>query len=103
MNTSMARVNGIFERDVCLTMEIVPNNDQIIFLNGSTDPYTNNSGGTMLSQNINTCNSVIGSANYDIGHVFSTGGGGVAYLQSPCGGSKAGGVTGRGSPGGRPI
>ena len=103
MNTSMARVNGIFERDVCLTMEIVANNDQIIFLNGSTDPYTNNSGGTMLSENINTCNSIIGSANYDIGHVFSTGGGGVAYLQSPCGGSKAGGVTGGGSPVGDPF
>ena len=28
MNTSMARVNGLFERDVCLTMELVPNNDQ---------------------------------------------------------------------------
>ena len=84
-------------------MEIVANNDQIIFLNGSTDPYTNNSGGTMLSENINTCNSIIGSANYDIGHVFSTGGGGVAYLQSPCGGSKAGGVTGGGSPVGDPF
>jgi len=98
MNTSMARVNGIFERDVCLTMELVPNNDQLIFFNGSTDPFTNNNGSAMLSENINTCNSIIGSANYDIGHVFSTGGGGVAYLQSPCGGSKAGGVTGGGSP-----
>ena len=98
MNTSMARVNGIFERDVCLTMELVPNNDQLIYFDGSTDPFTNNNGGAMLSENINTCNSVIGSANYDIGHVFSTGGGGVAYLQSPCGGSKAGGVTGGGAP-----
>ena len=78
MNTSMARVNGLFERDVCLTMELVPNNDQLIFLNGSNDPYTNSNGGSMLSQNINTCNSVIGSSNYDIGHVYSTGGGGVA-------------------------
>ena len=103
MNTSMARVNGIFERDACLTMEIVANNDQLIFLNGSTDPYSNGSGGTMLGQNINTCNSVIGSANYDIGHVFSTGGGGVAYLQSPCGGNKAGGVTGQGAPIGDPF
>ena len=103
MNTSMARVNGIFERDVCLTMELVPNNDQLVFLNSGSDPYTNSNGGSMLSQNINTCNSVIGSANYDIGHVFSTGGGGVAYLQSPCGGSKAGGVTGQGAPVGDPF
>ena len=103
MNTSMVRVNGIFERDACLTMEIVANNDELIFLNGSTDPYSNGSGGSMLGQNISTCNSVIGSANYDIGHVFSTGGGGVAYLQSPCGGNKAGGVTGQGSPIGDPF
>ena len=94
---------GIFERDACLTMEIVANNDQLVFLNGSTDPYSNGSGGAMLGQNINTCNSVIGSANYDIGHVFSTGGGGVAYLQSPCGGNKAGGVTGQGAPIGDPF
>ena len=103
MNTSMARVNGLFERDACLTMELVANNDQLVFLNSGNDPYTNNNGSTMLSQNINTCNSVIGSANYDIGHVFSTGGGGVAYLQSPCGSSKAGGVTGQGAPVGDPF
>ncbi len=103
MNTSMVRVNGVFERDIAVRMIIVDNNDQLVFLNGSTDPYTNNDGGSMLGQNINTCNSVIGSANYDIGHVFSTGGGGVAYLQSPCGGNKAGGVTGQGSPVGDPF
>ena len=103
MNTSMVRVNGIFEQDAAITMILVPNNDQLIYLNASTDPYTNNNGGTMLGENIATCNSVIGSANYDIGHVFSTGGGGVAYLQSPCGSNKAGGVTGSGSPVGDPF
>ena len=103
MNTSMARVNGIYERDACLTMEIIANNDDLIFLNGGSDPYTNSNGSTMLSQNINTCNSIIGSSNYDIGHVYSTGGGGVAYLQSPCGSLKAGGVTGQGAPVGDPF
>ena len=98
MNTSMARVNGVFERDVCIRMVIVPNNENVIFLNSGSDPYSNGNGGAMLSQNQSTCNSEIGSSNYDIGHVFSTGGGGVAYLQSPCGGNKAGGVTGQNSP-----
>lgn len=98
MNTSMNRVNGIYETDASITMVIIPNNDDIIFLNSGTDPYTNGSGGAMLGENQTTCDNVIGFANYDIGHVFSTGGGGVAYLQSPCGNLKAGGVTGQGAP-----
>ena len=99
----MNRVNGVFELDAGITMLMVPNNDQLIFTNSGTDPYTNSNGGAMLNQNITTCNNIIGSANYDIGHVFSTGGGGVAFLRSPCGGSKAGGVTGLGSPVGDPF
>lgn len=103
MATSMVRINGVYHRDVAIHMELVASNDAIVFLNGSTDPYTNNNGGTMLGENQTTCDNIIGSANYDIGHVFSTGGGGVAYLQSPCQSFKAGGVTGGGSPVGDPF
>lgn len=104
MNTTMARVNGVFERDVCLRMIIVDNNDALIYLNSSSDPYTNSNGATMLSENQSVCNGVIGSSNYDIGHVFSTGGGGIASLQSPCYSNyKARGVTGRYAPVGDPF
>ena len=102
---AMARVNPIYERDVALTMQLVPNNDQLIFLatDPGNDPYTNNDGSAMLTQNQTTINSIIGFTNYDIGHVFSTGGGGVAYLKSACTNSKAGGVTGLSSPVGDPY
>ena len=104
MNTTMNRVNGVFERDAAITMQLVPNNDQLVFLDPATDPYTNNDGIAMLAENQTTCDNIIGSANYDIGHVFSTGGGGVAYLNSPCDNAiKAGGVTGQANPVGDPF
>ena len=104
MTTTMNRVNGIFSSDLCLRMELIANNDDLIFLNPQTDNYTNNDGIAMLSENQTKINTVIGASFYDIGHVFSTGGGGVAYLGVVCNnGYKAGGVTGLSSPIGDPF
>ena len=101
--TSMNRVNGLYETDLGISMTIIANNNLIIFTNAGTDPYTNNSGGVMLNENQNEIDATIGSANYDIGHVFSTGGGGIAQLFSPCSSNKARGVTGSGNPVGDPF
>jgi hypothetical protein len=98
MAVSMNRVNGIYEREVAIRMVMVANNNLVVYTNGGSDPYTNANGVTMLGQNQSNLNSVIGSANYDIGHVFSTGGGGVANLSVPCTSNKARGVTGRSVP-----
>ncbi|WP_313913877.1 reprolysin-like metallopeptidase [Tahibacter sp.] len=97
--TAMNRVNEVYGNEFSVTMQLVANNNLLIYTNGGTDPYSNSDGGGMLAQNQTNLSSVIGAANYDVGHVFSTGGGGVATLNAICNDStKARGVTGRGNP-----
>ena len=98
MTTTINRVTGIYETELSIRLELVANTEDLIYTDAGTDPYSNDDGFAMLSENISTVNSIIGSSNYDIGHVFSTGGGGVAYIRSVCNSQKAGGVTGSSSP-----
>tara|TARA_R110001583_G_scaffold160872_1_gene312758 strand:- start:30695 stop:34528 length:3834 start_codon:yes stop_codon:yes gene_type:complete len=100
---TMVRVNGIFERDVALTMVLVANNTNIIFLDAETDGFTNDDGDVLIDESQTVIDGAIGSVNYDIGHTFSTGGGGLAELNSPCTNNKARGITGLNSPIGDPY
>lgn len=104
ITTTLNRVNFIYIREVAIRMQLIANNNLIVYTNGATDPYTNGDAFAMIGQNQTNVNAVIGAANYDIGHVFGTNSGGVATLQSVCQSSiKARGVTGSGAPVGDPF
>ena len=99
INRAVARINSVFEIDFSVTFELVPDNDELIFTNTTTDPYRNSNGGGLLNTNNTTINNRIGVDNYDIGHLFTTGGGGLAGLGVVCrDGDKADGFSGLGNP-----
>lgn len=100
MTTTLNRVNGIYEREFDVTLVLINQEDTLIYLNPNTDPFTaNNNGNVLLGQNQTNTDAVIGNNNYGMGHIFSTGGGGVAQLGSVCSNtSKAKGVTGLANP-----
>ena len=77
-NATLTRCNGCYEKDLALHLNLIANTTSVIYYNPATDPYS-----TTLSQwNLQlqqTLTNVIGSSNYDIGHMFgATGGGGNA-------------------------
>lgn len=97
MAVTVTRVNEVYERDLSITMVLIANNDELIFID--EDNFDNsNTDNALLGQSQEVIDGIVGFDSYDIGHVVSTGGGGVAQLWSPCSGSKARGITGLWAP-----
>ena len=99
MVTGVNRVNQLFELEFASRLVLINDNDKLIHLNGSTDPYSNpTEGRSLIGQNTAIVNDLLGNSSlYDIGHVV-TGGcsdvGGIASLGSACrNGDKGNGVT----------
>jgi hypothetical protein len=97
--TTVNRVVGVYETEVSVRMVLVANNNLVEFLNPATDPFNgNNNANVLINESQTVIDANIGPANYDIGHTFSTGGGGLAQLSCVCGSSKARGITGSPNP-----
>lgn len=106
ITTSMNRVNGVYNRELAVQLNFVANESTIIWpsatgsANGA-DPFSsiNSDALACINQNQVTCDARIGNANYDVGHLFTTGAGGLAALGVICNTTnKARGVTGSSFP-----
>ncbi len=86
------RINQVYAQDFAIRMSLIANNDAIIYPSADGDPYSNDD--SAIDQNGPNLAAVIGTANYDIGHVFTTGSGGLAGLGVVCSNWKADGTTG---------
>lgn len=98
INSTLNRVNDIFETDMAITFQLV-NAPQLIYTNPATDPYSpasTGADGAWSTELQSTLTSVIGEGAYDVGHLFgATGGGGSAgCIGCVCvNGSKGSGFT----------
>lgn len=78
--TDLIRIDAIFETDFGIRLSYVDNEDTIIFLDKTTDPFQSNEAGSSGKWNMQSQKAIdkyIGTANYDIGHLlmgYPTGG-----------------------------
>lgn len=96
--TTVNRLNGIYVRELASRFQLVNPNTQddarnIVFDDPATDPYDNTDNVAQLDINQTTLDNRVGTANYDIGHLYGTTGGGVATLASLCQNGTVGGNT----------
>lgn len=82
MNATLTRVNAIFNKDLSVRVVLIANNEDIIYTDASTDPYSvasTGSNGVWSLELQKNLTATIGNDNYDMGHLFgATGGGGDA-------------------------
>ena len=98
------RVSGVYETELGIRMVLVENQEAIIATTTNPTPYSDTPGD--IGTNPAYIDTKIGEPNYDIGHVVTTGSGGIAGLGVVCrgfnvvsgGSAKARGTTGTNPP-----
>ena len=103
MVTTLNRVNEVYETELSIRLIMVENNDSLIDYSIAWGMNNYNTG-ALINESQEVIDEFIGNDNYDIGHTFSTGAGGLASLGVPCKTNQKGsGVTGTNSPTGDPY
>lgn len=109
-NATLTRCNGVYEKDLAIHLNLVPETVNVIFYDPATDPYTTLANwNTQLQITLNTTLTGPGTplnvnnAAYDIGHMFGASGGGgnagcigcvcVDGVASGTGATKGRGIT----------
>ncbi|CAA0097902.1 Uncharacterised protein [BD1-7 clade bacterium] len=93
---ALNRINQVFERDVSVRFELV-SGEELMADSQSTFPGSNSS--SLLNANQSYIDSRIGSDAYDIGHILTSNGGGLASVASVCDNTrKAKGASGLSNP-----
>ena len=93
--TTINRVNQIYGRDLAVQLQLV---EIIVYSSAGSDPFDQTDVSGMLGINQDVLDYAVGLDNYDVGHLFGTSGGGLAFLSSACTTSRAQGYTGHPSP-----
>jgi hypothetical protein len=94
---SVNRINLVFRRDISVAFQLVSGKN-LVFPDASTDPYDNTDSTAQLDINQTTIDNALTTGGYDIGHLYGTGGGGVAFSPSVCSSIKAKGYSARVPP-----
>lgn len=98
INVALDRINSIFIQEAAIELNLIANNDTLIYTDIDTDPFTGTSPGTLTQESPAVINQSIGFSNYDIGHVFTRSCQGSAIgvsggVGTVCGGNKARGAS----------
>jgi hypothetical protein len=71
--SSVGRITAIYERDLAVRFILVDLQESLIYLDPTTDPYTGDgSNSTLATENQANIDAIIGSSNYEFGHLYAT-------------------------------
>ena len=91
--TTVNRVAGIYRREFAIDFQLVSDTN-VIFDTAETDPFYGQTMKDDMVINQVLLDEEIGTANYDVGHVFATTNGGMSAIGAVCSAYKARAITG---------